>query len=170
MATYELIASATAGSGGTSGFTFSSIPQTYTDLVILCSTRASDSSAPGSRAIELTINGVFSDRTGIWFYGTGSTTGSTSMTGELIGAIAGSGATASVFSSNRIYFPNYTSSNFKTFHHQGVMENNATLAELDLFVGLWSQTAAITTLKVHTTGATLFVEYSTAYLYGIKNS
>ena len=51
----------------------------------------------------------------------------------------------------------------------GVMENNATEAYQNLVAGLWSNTSAITSLTLaKSTGN--FVQYSSASLYGIKNS
>jgi hypothetical protein len=44
--TFELITSSTVGSGGAASITFTAIPQTYTDLKILYSTRNSGSGDP----------------------------------------------------------------------------------------------------------------------------
>jgi hypothetical protein len=48
------------------------------------------------------------------------------------------------------------------------MENNATLSLMNLAAGLWSNTSAITSIKITAVGT--FEQYSTATLYGIKNS
>jgi hypothetical protein len=64
-------------------------------------------------------------------------------------------------------FPNYRSSNFKSFSADGANEdNNASIYE-GLTTGLWSQTAAITSLTI---GGNNFAQYSTFTLYGISNA
>jgi hypothetical protein len=77
--------------------------------------------------------------------------------------------TASVFSSGEMCIPNYTGSSYKSFSTDSVQENNATLSRLVLVAGLWSDTAAVTSITL-TAAAGLFVQYSSATLYGIKNS
>ena len=47
--TYTLISSVTVGAGGASSMTFSSIPQTYTDLVIKVSGRNADTGGGNAR-------------------------------------------------------------------------------------------------------------------------
>jgi hypothetical protein len=78
----------------------------------------------------------------------------------------------STFANNEIYIPNYTSSNFKSVSIDSVSEaNQAGAVYQDMVAGLWSTTSAITsiTLTSLSTGNN-FVQYSTATLYGIKNS
>jgi hypothetical protein len=77
--------------------------------------------------------------------------------------------TASTFANNEVTIPNYTSSNFKSYSVDSVTENNATQAYAIFVAGLWSNTAAITSITLGLSSAN-FVQYSTAYLYGIKNS
>jgi len=169
--TYNLISSITVGSGGAASISFTSIPQTYTDLLVNLSLRSEADLAPDTGPINLTINGVGTNRTMQWLYGTGSSVGATTRTDSLIGAIGGgTGTTSNTFSSTNLYFPNYTASNFKSFSVDSVMENNATAAELEFVAGLWSATSAITSLSFSTSGATELAQHSTAYLYGISNS
>ena len=54
--TYELIASTTVGSGGTSSINFNPIPSTYTDLKLICSIRTTQSSTNGS--VRIGLNGT----------------------------------------------------------------------------------------------------------------
>ena len=108
-------------------------------------------------------------------YGAGSSAGSygppSSETYGFVGSMGGTNYTASTFDSIDLYIPNYTSSNNKSFSVDSVAENNsATVNQLDLIAGLWSQTAAITSISLTSYNAANFVQHSTATLYGIKNS
>jgi hypothetical protein len=51
-----------------------------------------------------------------------------------------------------------------------VTENNGTTAFAKLSAGLWSDSAAITSVKLISQTGNNFVQYSTAYLYGISNA
>lgn len=167
--TYKHIQSITAsGSSGTMEFT--SIPQTYTDLVLHITSRSSYAAIADDA--WLFFNGSTSDRTTIFVYGSGSSASS------LTSGIANDGffttsdtATANVFSSSTIYIPDYTSSKIKSFSTDTVDENNATTTYQALLSGLWSNTAAITSIQIVTAGGRgVWKQYSTASLYGIKNS
>ena len=165
--TMTLIASNTVGSGGVSSVTFSSIPATYTDLVVKSSIRATAATSGGF----LTFNGSTSGYSEKLLYGDGSAAGSASNSGA--GFVwpfltVSSSYTANTFSSGEIYIPNYTSSNFKSVSSDVVQENNATASAVYLDAGLWSNTAAISSITF--TSGSNFAQYSTFYLYGISNS
>jgi hypothetical protein len=164
--TFTLISSQTLSSSAAS-ITFSSIPSTYTDLLVRISGRSTGSST----VIELTLNGSSSSYTNKRLYGDGSATASDSNNTTFISNIGldDTGFTANTFSNTDIYIPNYTGSNYKSTSGDGVSENNATLAFSMLAAGLWSNTAAITSITLAQGGANI-AQYSTAYLYGIKNS
>jgi len=162
--TYKKIASVTVGSGGASSIDFSSVPSTYTDLVIKVSAR--DTTANGEFYLRFNSSTTnYSDR---WLYGTGTAASSTTNT-KLDFFLASSGYTANTFGNTEIYVPNYTSSNYKSVSGDSVQENNATASYTLLEAGLWSDTAAITSVNLIPAGGT-FAQYSTATLYGIKNS
>ena len=149
--------------------TFSNIPQSgYTDLKIVCSTRGDT----GSGVITLSFNGVTSNLSGKTVYGSGSAAASTSPASTIPVQSDWSNATASTFGNVEFYIPNYTSSNYKSYSVDVVSENNATEAYTQLIDGLWSDTTAISSIKLEITGASPndFVAYSSFYLYGIKNS
>jgi hypothetical protein len=102
-------------------------------------------------------------------YGTGSTTGSASI--SLAGLVwvfetVPSTATANTFSNGEIYIPNYTSSNFKSVSADNVQENNATAADGYLVSGLWSNTSPINSISI--ASGSNFAQHSTFHLYGIK--
>ena len=164
--TVTLIASNTVGSGGASSVTFSSIPATYTDLVILSSTRNSVTGAT-YRNLAVTFNGSASSYTNINMTGSGSAVASYTNTQNQFDVTDGQTSTANTFSNGSLYIPNYNSANYKSSSGDGVSENNATLAYAVMDANLWSNTAAITSVTI--TVATL-AQYSTFYLYGVKNS
>lgn len=163
--TYTLIASSTVGSGGAANITFSSIPSTYTDLTILCSSKTNRGTF-NNDAILLNLNGSTSSITAIRLFGDGSSAASNTNRGILNNAAA----STSVFSNTQIYIPNYTSSNYKSISAESVTENNGTEAYAQLHAQLWSNTAAVTSVVLAPADGTLFLQYTTAYLYGISNS
>jgi len=169
--TMTLIASNTVGSGGASSVTFSSIPSTFTDLLVKISTRAAGSGTATNQ--QLNFNGDFGGNyTSVFAEGTGSSAVSYKNTGysfHFIGNIPAAGATSSTFGNCEIYIPNYTSSNQKSISSDSVTENNGSAANQDLSAGLWTGTSAITSLTL-TCGSGNYVQYSSFYLYGIKNS
>ena len=166
--TYVAIATVTVGSGGASSIDFTSIPQTYTDLKITLSTR-SDVSGQNDYP-RISFNGSAANQTLRAVQGNGSATAS--YTDTLIYSVgAGDTVTANTFGNSEFYIPSYTASVNKSVSSDGVNENNATGAIASLFAGLWSQTAAITSISIipYHSGAK-FKQYSTFTLYGIKNS
>lgn len=163
--TYIPIASSTVGSGGVADVTFSSIPATYTNLVVKYSARTSNAANGGNVSVE--FNGSSASFTGTYIAGTGSAAASGTLT-NYFGYSNGATSTSNTFSNTEIYIPNYAGSNNKSFSLDTVYENNATAANSILNAGLWSNTAAITSIKI--IGQSAFDQYSTFYLYGIKNS
>jgi len=149
--------------------TFSNIPQSgYTDLKIVISARSTGSAGPADYGIDLSINGVTTNRTWrrleAW-----NTTGATSDSGTnaTFGIFGGASATANTFSNQEIYFPNYTSSNNKSFSAEFASESNsATAYDIGMFAGLWSSTAAITSIQLSAQSSS-FTQYSTFSLYGL---
>ena len=160
--TYEAIATVTVGSGGAANIEFTSIPGTYTDLKVVMSSRANADVV----GVTCSINGSALD-SGIRLRGNGSTAASTSNTENY--AVNNSGATATTFSNGEWYFPNYAGSQNKSVSMDGVTENNGTDAYSSFVAGLESTASAITSLSFAPTSGS-FVQYSTATLYGIKNS
>ena len=173
--TYQLISSVTVGGGGAANIEFTSIPQTYTDLKVVLSTRSASGGAV-ARMLLMKINNlttsIYSNRV---LEGNGASASSFAESGTntavRIGLTNDSGATASVFSSVEIYIPNYTSSNNKSVSVDVVTETNATTAYQELVAYLVATTAAITSLTFNpeAVGGN-FAQYSTAYLYGISNA
>lgn len=172
--TYKAIATVTVGAGGTSSIDFSAIPSTYTDLVLAISARTNKSGTSSDLYVQ--FNGVttatYSFRR---LYGDSGNAVSDSLTnnasGGFVGLADGSTATSSTFGNVSVYIPNYTGSNAKSWSADAVMENNATtLTYLGIYAGLWSGTNAITSISIKEYNGNNFVQYTTATLYGIKNS
>jgi hypothetical protein len=171
--TYILIAKTTLTTSQSS-VTFSSIPQTYTDLILHQSGMSNVStSLAGNYNIE--FNGVTTNYSGRRIYADPSG-GAASDTGtpQWAGFIPGTGASQNVPNSCTLYICNYTSSDYKPWTLDVVVENQGTSAYEGLGANLWSNTAAITSivLKGIASGANTgdFLTNSTFTLYGIKNS
>ena len=172
--TYELIASTTVGSGGTTSIDFNTISASYTDLLISISARVDQSGAPN---ILMRFNSdTGANYTYKTLYGDGSSAGSYSQadTGNTfinIGYGTNSSNTANTFGNAQIYIPNYAGSNYKSSSSESVQETNATGAYCMLTAALWNNTSAITSISLYNINSGYkWVQYSTAYLYGIKNS
>lgn len=166
--TMKALQTVTVGAGGASSITFSSIPQTYTDLVVKVSPRNTGSGA-GDSSFLIEFNGSSSSYTGKTLYSNGSSVSSFNETTPSIYGNVVSSWTANAFGNNEIYIPNYTSSNYKSFSADGVGENNATRADASLGALLWSNTAAITSITVKSYASFNFAQYTTATLYGVFN-
>jgi CDP-diglyceride synthetase len=165
--TFELIASYTA-TGSVSSIDFTSIPSTYTDLCLKMSLRSANIAVEALEA-SLTFNSNTSGYTAKQLYGTGSSAASSSPTVRPAGFIVGSSMTANTFSNIELYIPNYAGSTNKSYSVDSVAEANQTLQYMNLVAGLWSNTAAITSISIAGTSGTLATN-STAYLYGVKNA
>lgn len=170
--TYVAIATVTVGSGGASSISFSSIPNTYTDLALKMSLR-SNRTDYATDNVRMTFNSNTTGYTTRRLEGSGSAAFSdvnASTTSFLLGYADGDTMTADTFASMDIYIPNYAGSNNKSLSVDGVTENNATFAMMALGAGLWENTAAITSLSIFPQVGTLWKQHTTATLYGIKNS
>jgi len=170
--TYTAIATVTVGSGGASTVEFTSIPATYTDLLLVFSLR-SDRSA-SSISSSLIVNGSTSSYSSRYIRGDGSSVASYTGASSYFnpGEVPAATATSSTFGNGMVYIPNYAGSTNKSFSFDNVQENNTTGAYQTMGAGLWSNTSAITSIEIgHRDYASgNFVQYSTATLYGIKNS
>ena len=168
--TYTLIASNTLGSSAAS-VTFSSIPNTYTDLVLKCSTRWDGASS--DRDINIRFNSDSATNYSVTYITTNG--GTTPASGRLSSstqlspssASQGSTTTANTFSSIDIYIPNYNVAINKPISVFSATENNATGNFIVADAGLWRNTSAITSITLEITN---FVSGSSFFLYGIKNS
>jgi hypothetical protein len=175
--TYVQIGSTvTVGVGGAASIDFTSIPATYTDLILKFSCRTSGT-ADNFENIKLQFNGsggtAYSDRI---VYGNTVSALSASNSSQAFTYFQYSnaaGSDASTFSNNEMYIPNYAGSNNKSVSVDSVTEKNAATinsAIAALAAELWANSAAINRITLTPNVATLFAQYSTASLYGIKKN
>jgi len=167
--TYVKLASVTVGAGGASSIDFTSIPSTYTDLVVKVSYRTTDATNTGT-LISTFNNDTAGNYNNRFLFGTGSGTGSgnyTSNGSNYHGYGNISTTTSNTFANAEIYIPNYAGSTNKSSSSDNVSENNATAANATLGANIWNNSSAINqvTLGVY---AQNFAQYSTATLYGVK--
>lgn len=173
--TYELIASVTVGSGGASSIDFTSIPATYTDLVVKLSARVSGYSGANQDFLAIRFNSDSGNNyNNKVLYGNGSSTGSfdVSPTSSIRQAATApsDAATSNTFGNSEIYIPNYAGSQYKSVSTDSVSETNATASYETLAAGIWNSSSAITSITFLPLQGTAFTQYSTAYLYGVKNA
>ena len=159
-ATYTPIASITLGAA-VSSVTFSSIPSTYTDLVMTVATISSTTNYP-----YVVLNGdTGTNYSKTWLTGTGSAASSGRDTSTAISYITANAAstTSSGFISI-VHFMNYSNSTTnKTF----LSRSNNAGSGVDLQVNLWRNTSAITSVQILANTGT-FSAGSTFNLYGIQ--
>ena len=162
-------------SSPTYSVTFSSIPQTYTDLKLVFSTR-SDYGAAGGSEVEIAINSVTTGYSSLMIYSNnGTSLSSATATANPFytwgGGMVNGASTANVFANSELYIPNYTGSNAKSATTDSVTEQNGTATFMNLAAHLNTTTAPITSITLYAWQSFInFVSGSTFYLYGIKNS
>ena len=167
--TFELIASSTVGVTPVTSIDFTSISGSYTDLVLKLSLRnATLNVTGGGQVFYVRFNSNTSSYSGRYLFGQGSGTPTSASDLYVLGDP--SDATASTFGSADVYIPNYAGSANKSYSADSVSENNATRADAILTAALWSNTAAITSINITPAVGGTIAQYSTAYLYGVKNA
>jgi len=157
-ATYTPIASITLGATASS-VTFSSIPSTYTDLVLVAST--TNTSAAGNNLMRLNSD-------------TGSNYSRTRLTGNGTSATTGRGT-----SETTLYFgdtgnpSNFSTTIYHLMNYANTTTNKTILArsgagdvQVHLVTGLWRNTAAINTILLYPESNN-YSSGSTFNLYGI---
>jgi hypothetical protein len=160
-ATYEPIATQTLGSTASS-ITFSSIPATYTDLVLVLAGGTDAASGWGLRFNSDT--GSNYSRT--YLTGTGSAASSGRDTNQTTADIAYNGILGNNTNYNSIVnIMNYSNT---TTYKTAISRSNNAATGVDTNASLWRSTSAITTIEIKTTTAgKIFNIGSTFTLYGI---
>lgn len=166
----KLIESKTLASSAAS-IEFTSIPQTYTDLVILFSGRNTSNISGEQWAfgnLGINADGSTVNQSGQ------NLVGRSNASGEAFSApprfyTSSSTSTSNSFSSGSIYFPNYTGSTQKSISIDGTSADNSVGGTfLVRSFGLWSGTAAITSVTLFPRASTGdFAIGSTASIYGV---
>lgn len=167
---YKIASVTVTASSGAASIDFTSIPSGYTDLLVKVSARIPTTGNYVNLAIR--FNGdTGSNYSSRLLYGDGSSTGSANESAQTRGGwqyANGVGSTSNNFSNGYIYIPNYTGSAQKSFSADFVAENNATNCIIAVKAGLWTGTAAITSISLfNNLDSTNLVQNSTATLYGI---
>lgn len=145
---------------------FTSIPNTFTDLMLVCSIRTTRTGVTDN--LRLIFNSDTANGSSRWLFGSGSGSGS-SGTRTIVsgGSISSSSATSNTFGSSLIYIPNYTSSTAKSVSTDSVAENNGTDSAQIIEAGLWNSSSVISSIRVNSETGSNFVQGSSATLYGI---
>lgn len=162
------------GTASGSSLTFSSIPNTYTDLVLLASIRDLTSGGGTGQTLYMQFNSDSSTiYSGTWLEAnSGSAVYSSrnsAQTGFRVAVVNSTASSAATFGNLMIYIPNYANTSYnKTFICDYITENNGSNTYMGIDTGVWRSNAAIHTVGIGT-GFTLDSN-STATLYGVKNS
>jgi len=172
--TYSLIASATPTTGTSVSFT--SIPDTYTDLVLKISARSNYTSGYITTLYVGFNNNSSNLFSYLGMYALGGTLGLLSGAGgngagDLYMPTENSNITSNLFGSAEIYISNYKASTYKQFSSNYCVENNntANYYALGTTSSAFGSTSTVSSIEVYL-GDGNFVSGSSLYLYGIKNS
>lgn len=162
----QLIQTVTVGAGGSSSIEFSSIPQTFTDLLVVFSLRGSI--ADVNNEIQLFVNSSGgADRL---LYSFGSAGNASNSSGSILrGNTSGSSSTSNTFGSGFAYIPNYTLSQTKSVTYDSASEGTAGNQGMYLNAGVPSSTTAITQINLTCPSSGTWSQHSSASLYGIKS-
>lgn len=163
--TYEAIATQTLGSA-TNTVTFSSIPSTYTDLVLIANTIIA--SVSGFPECSLRFNSdTGTNYSNTYLLGTGSSAASgrgTSYTYADCGYLAANSSNPNTRIINIMNYSNTTTN--KTVISRGSSVNGG---QVIAYVNLWRNTAAINSITIFTQSDN-YTAGSTFSLYGIQNA
>jgi hypothetical protein len=161
--TYDLIA--TANAGGLTAGTFSIIPQTYTDLIIVCNTRVT--SAWDIQAFQL--NGAGSGYDQIYSESTGQTSGAgTAQIAFRVNYIPGT-SYSGVWDTSIYHLLRYAQSNtFKTLLTQGAAAANGSFFAQSTVSTYAGAGAFVTSIVYGTANGSTYAANSIIRLYGIK--
>lgn len=169
--TYKTLGTITLSSDVVS-ITFSSIPSSYTDLVLKVSAR-SDYAAIVDY-LNLKFNG---DSSAIYTEGRMVGYGTTGQAADRVTGqtyvqqfpINGASSTTSAYSAGEIYIPNYSGSQAKSFLATGVVEHNTTSNNQILMEGgLYDTGTAISSITMSSANGTVLKSGSTFFIYGIE--
>jgi hypothetical protein len=162
---FTLIETKTLGTAAAS-IEFTSIPQDFTDLYLLVNCRSARTGVAFD-SLHMYFNNLttnFSNRT---LFGSGTLAESFAGNNPFVGESPAANATGNTFSNASVYVPNYSGNTNKSYSVDSVPENNATVTNMNLGAHLWSNTAAITSIKFDHLSGNNLVAGSTISLYGI---
>ena len=172
--TYELITSTTL-TGTATTVTFSSIPQTYTDLVVHMSTRDDGTGAVSN--VNLDLNSTNSNKSYInnyWFGG--SFAGYGPATDSAVGFATDSNPTNQQYTwaIQEVYIYNYTNSSYQKQYDASSVSTSRVTANIGhiLTTNIKTENTNVSSIIIRSNvgGPFNFVSGCSFYLYGIKNS
>jgi hypothetical protein len=168
-ATYSFIAKyvVTAATQGPAILAFTSLGN-YTDLVMKISSRNNNPSIAGN--ILLYLNGASSGYSNIFVQGSGSGTWGSGTVTRMVGDMNTASSASGIFNNIEVYIPNYLSALNKTFNAESVTEETGTQAYSMLSVNTRNNTEALTSIGIEDRSGYLYVQGTSFYLYGIKNT
>jgi hypothetical protein len=171
--TYATVATYTVSGSSTASYTFSSIPSTYTDLVVVASVRSL--TAANTTGFLCQVNGAVGNvYDGFYLRGDGST-GSAARYNKFInptyaapiGNMVANSATAGIFSNHIINWNNYSNTTtYKTFLARSNSLNNSASFYTETVTNMYFATSAISSLTFFPEAGN-FVSGSTISIYGI---
>lgn len=157
--TYDLLASSVLSSSASS-VTFSSIPATYRDLVLVAEMK----STSGTATVLLRVNGSSTGYNTVVMAGSGSVSSSTSASnGAETVLMWNSGPTTTTALLSVAQFLDYSA----TDKHKSILiRANQANGFVEALAARWANTAAINEIQAYTS-PNAFASGSTFYLYGI---
>jgi hypothetical protein len=157
--TYTPIATYTVPVGTATSYTFSNIPQGYTDLILVGNLKATSSNS----SIVARFNGDGGSNYSVTqLYGTGSSLISQRLSSQTEAYLSFSGFPTATFGPTVVNFMNYSNTTTnKTFISRGGYSSGY----VDISTGLWRSTAAISSMTLY--AGNYFDAGSNFTLYGI---
>ena len=167
--TYTAITTTTVGAGGVSSITFSSIPQTYTDLLIRLSGRSAESAQAST--FRIALNGSVSSFSGKGVWTTSPNAFTYRNYNNSIISEVPANSRALNFGNTELYIPGYTVVANKGVSIYAVAENFGDFLINRSYL-FRSNTAAITSITLDVFSANVnfnWAQNTNVTLYGIKN-
>lgn len=172
--TYDSIATYTVAGSSTASYTFSSIPSTYTDIVVIASVR-SDTAANTTNFLSQVNGAAGNVYDGFVLRGNGTSATAARYNKFIdptfaapVGTMVANNATSGTFSNHIISWNNYSNTTtYKTFLARSNSQNNTATANTEAVVNMYFGTSAISSITFFPEAGN-FVAGSTISIYGIK--
>jgi hypothetical protein len=162
--TYDLIASTSVTSGTIADYTFSSIPQTYTDLELVVYVLKNTANSVGVQVGNGSVD-TGSNYSQTILSGNGSTMNPLKDSGTYFYLMDNISYSTSQPAMSTVSFMSYANTNVQKMMHD--ISGGASVGT-SINVARWNSTAAINTIKIDARGGGVFSAGTTMYLYGIK--
>jgi len=162
--TYEPIATTTLGSV-TGTVTFTSISQSYTDLILISSIKSANTNT-SSLLFEVNGSNSGSLYSGTMIFGNSSTAGSNSRSDLDFGYIMRNGGLTASNTMTQPFITHFNNYSSTTMNKVVISRNNVADVNVGADVTLWRSTAAITSIRIFAQPND-FAVGSTFTLYGI---